>query len=311
MGAMRLLANGEGRVGVAAALAALRAGKSALDAVEAGIRVVEADPAVHSVGRGGAPNLAGEVECDAAIMDGPTLRCGAVGALKRYRHAITVARRVMEELPHVFLVGEGAARFAGEIGEVPDSLLTDEARERHREWLDAHIPEADRAGWPAVPLARHAWTSAEHVRTRGTTVFLAIDARGEMAGGTSTSGWAEKYPGRLGDSPLIGAGLYVDQRYGACGCTHTGEMAIRAGTARAVVLYMKRGASVQEACHEAVADLRALRGGLLGPVAIHAIDREGRPRVVTTHDFEGRIVYCHWHDGLAEPEITRPAVEPI
>ncbi len=308
---MRLLANGEGRVGVAAAIEALRAGKSALDAVEAGIRSVEADPTVHSVGRGGAPNLAGEVECDAAIMDGATLRCGAVGALKRYCHAITVARRVMEELPHVFLVGEGAARFAGEIGETPDSLLTDEASDRHREWLAAHIPEADRALWPAVPLARHAWTSAEHVRTRGTTVFLAIDARGGMAGGTSTSGWAEKYPGRLGDSPIIGAGLYVDQRYGACGCTHTGEMVIRAGTARAVVLYMKRGASVQEACHEAVTDLRALRGGLLGPVAIHAIDREGRPHVVTTHDLGGRIVYCQWREGLAEPEITRPVVEPI
>jgi L-asparaginase / beta-aspartyl-peptidase len=240
-----------------------------------------------------------------------TLRCGAVGALKGYRHAITVARRVMEELPHVFLVGEGAARFAGEIGETPDAMLTAEARDRHREWLDAHIPEADRAGWPAVALARHAWTSAEHVRTRGTTVFLAIDARGEMAGGTSTSGWAEKYPGRLGDSPLIGAGLYVDQRYGACGCTHTGEMAIRAGTARAVVLYMKGGATVQEACHEAVADLRALQGGLLGPVAIHAIDREGRPHVVTTLDFEGRIVYCHWRDGLTEPEIALPVVDPV
>jgi beta-aspartyl-peptidase (threonine type) len=305
---MILLANGEGGVGVAAALAALRDGGSALNAVEAGIRVVEADPTVRSVGKGGAPNLRGEVECDAAIMDGATLQCGAVGALQGYLHAISVARQVMERLPHVFLAGEGAAIFAQEIGAEPDDLLTEDALGAHARWLKQHVPAGERVDWPWVPLAPHAWTSAETVRTRGTTVYLAMDNDGRLAGGTSTSGWAQKYPGRLGDSPVIGAGLYADGRYGACGCTHTGELAIRAGTARSVVLYMKKGATVQEACHEAVADLGALQGGLVGPLVIHAVDRHGEPCVVSTRDMGERIVYTFWRDGMRAAEIRRPEV---
>lgn len=305
---MMLLANGEGRVGVAAALSALREGGSALDAVEAGIRVVEADPSVRSVGRGGAPNLRGEVECDAAIMDGATLQCGAVGALQGYLHAISVARQVMDRLPHVFLAGEGAALFAQEIGAEPDDLLTEEALEAHAQWLTEHVPAGERAEWPWVPLAPHAWTSAETVRTRGTTIYLAMDDDGRLAAGASTSGWAQKYPGRLGDSPVIGAGLYADGRYGACGCTHTGELAIRAGTARAVVLYMKKGASVQDACHEAVADLGALQGGLVGPLIIHAVDRQGEPYAVSTRDFGERFIYAFWREGMRAADIRRPVV---
>lgn len=313
---MTVLANEEGSAGIAAAAEALRAGRSALDAVEQGIRLVEADPSVRTVGYGGAPNLLGQVECDASIMDGATLRSGAVGALRGYLHAISVARAVMENLPHVLLVGEGAARYAAEIGAERSQNLTPQAEADYRAWVERRVPHERRPSWPDLPLAPYAWPEerADIARApalgdakavgkpsyHGTTAFMAIDGHGHLAGGVSTSGWAYKYPGRLGDSPIIGAGLYVDERYGACGCTHTGEMTIRAGTARSVVLYMKMGASVEEACHEALDDLAHLRGGYLGAVLIHAMDREGKACVIRSRDTGVNRPYWFWRDGMAE-----------
>ena len=223
---MMVLTNDEGQIGLGAAIAALARGHTGLDAIEAGIRVVEADPAVRSVGRGGAPNILGQMECDASIMDGATLRAGAVGALQGYLHAISVARQVMEQLPHVMLVGDGAARFAREIGAAEAEMLTPQAHQDYYAWLRQHLPPEVRENLAAAPLAPYTWpeAAAQNI-ARGTTTWLAIDAQGNLAGGVSTSGWAYKYPGRLGDSPIIGAGLYVDNRYGGCACTHTGEMA--------------------------------------------------------------------------------------
>jgi len=178
------------------------------------------------------------------------------------------------------------------------------------EWLAQHVPAPVRPSWPQVPLAEHAWESTRPATNHGTTICLVRDAQGDIAAGVSSSGWAYKYPGRVGDSAVVGAGLYADARHGACGCTHTGEMTIRAGTARTVILYMKRGASVQEACHEAVADLRDLRGGLLGPVAIHAIDRHGQPYVVTTHPAGEETPYCLWTEGMSGAECRRAVAAP-
>ena len=299
---MILLAGCEGGVGMAAARRCTEDGGSALDAVEQGIRPVEADERVKSVGRGGAPNLLGEVECDAAIMDGTTLQAGAVGALRGYLHAITVARRVMEQLPYVFLVGTGAERFARESGAETADLLTDHVRERHERWLAKRIQPEDRGKWPDVALARYVHDSSRDYVSRGTTILLARDAEGNSAAGASTSGWPESYPGRVGDTPVIGAGLYADSHYGACACTHTGEMTLRTVTARSVVLYMKQGASVQEACAEAREDLRALRGGVLGPVVIHAMDFYGNPCVLTTDDLGRNSSYHIWRDGMSGPE---------
>lgn len=283
---MVILVNEEGRVGFAAGLEALQRGATALDVVEAAIRPVEADPSIHSVGRGGWTNLLGESECDATIIDGRSRRAGSVAALRDHLHAISVARQVLERLPHVLLVGEGATRFAREIGAEAAAMVTEEARIDHAAWVERNLPPGRLAAAAAdgqVPLAGHAWSATRDVVEKGTTICLVIDAQGEMAAGVSSSGWAYKYPGRVGDSGVLGAGLYADRRYGACGCTHTGEMTMRAGTARSVVLSMKRGATVEEACLEAVEDLRALEGGLLGVVAVHAIDRHGRPCVVCTH----------------------------
>jgi L-asparaginase len=296
-----LLTNGEGGVGVQATVEALACGRSAMDAIEAGIRLVEGDPRVHSVGLNSPPNVLGEMECDAAVMCGDTLRTGAVGALKGHLHAFSVARRVLERTPHVMLVGEGAARFACETGEPRAEVLSDEARAAYHRWLDEHLPAEHRAKWPEVPLCPLVWQTANSAKAGGTTIFLARGTDGHWCGGTSTSGWAYKYPGRLGDSPIIGAGLYIDDRYGGAACTHTGEMTIRAGTARAIVAYMKRGAAVAEACHDAVADLHSLRGGHLGPVVIHAVDREGVPHVVSTGLPDG-APHWFWQQGMPHAE---------
>jgi L-asparaginase len=304
-----ILANSEAGVGIAAAAAALQNGRSALDAVELGIRPVELDPHIRSVGVGGWPNLLGQVELDASIMDGRTLRAGAVGALRGFLHPISVARQVMERLPHVFLVGEGAAMFAAECGAETGETLTEEARLEWETWLRQHVPADVWDQWPNVPLAPWARLTTDPETAGGTTTFLVQDAEGDIAAGVSTCGWAFKYPGRLGDSPVIGAGGYADNRYGAAACTGMGELAIRAGTARAVVLYMKMGMSVEEACHEAVNDLWALRRDYRGGVTIHAIDAQGNFYVAAA----GRddVTYWLWLEGMAAPECRQAIIETL
>jgi len=297
-----ILTNDEGAVGTPISAEALRAGRSALEAIETGIREVERDPNVRTVGCGGAPNLLGQMECDASIMCGRTLRSGAVGALQGFRHPISVARLIMERTPHVMLVGEGAARFAGEMGSERGEMLTAVAGKEYERWKKDRVPQELREGWPDVPLAGLLAPNAPDDIALGTTCFLACDGKGDWAGGVSTSGWAYKYPGRLGDSPLIGAGLYVDGRFGAAACTHTGEMAVRAGTSRAVIAYMKKGASVRDACHEALDDLHHLKGGFLGSVVIYAVDRNGGPCVVCT-GLKAPARYRFWAEGMKEIEV--------
>jgi beta-aspartyl-peptidase (threonine type) len=274
---MIVVATSNGLIGIRESMRVLRAGGSALDAVEAGIRLVEANADDHSVGYGGYPNLLGEVELDAAIMEGTELTSGAVGALRGYTHAISIARQVMEKLPHVFLVADGAERFAAEMGFERRDQLTEEARRVWQQRLPRHeagellqnLGNRDDI-WRLVQIA----TDPE--RTRGTVNFLAQDDRGTLCAGVSTSGWAWKYPGRLGDSPIIGAGLYADSRFGAAACTGMGEMAIRAATAHSVVFYLKMGATLEEAGRRAMTDLDDLGGRFLAGMRFIAIDREGR-----------------------------------
>lgn len=302
-----ILANSEGGFGMQAAVEKLMQSRPVLDAVEAGIQVVERDPRSRSVGLGGAPNLLGEMECDAAVMCGTTLRTGAVGALQGYQHPVSVARQVLEQSPHVLLVGAGAARFAAEVGAEQANLLDEAARAEYERWLKTRLSSDALAAWPNVPLNP---LIRLPTMPSDTTVFLIRDSQGRMAGGTSTSGWAYKYPGRLGDSPIIGAGLYVDDRYGGAACTHTGEMTIRAGTARVVVAYMKKGATVQAACHEAVDDLRALKDGILGPVVIHALDAEGMPYVLSTGNDNG-VHYWLWTSAARAIDQHQPVIERL
>jgi L-asparaginase len=301
---MILLTNNEGTVGVPTTVRMLADGAAALDAIEAGIRLIEADPTVRTVGRGGWPNLAGEVELDACLMDGTTLRTGAVGALKGYLHPVSVAREIMRRLPHEFLVGEGAARFAREIGaDTADNLIEDSLRV-WQAWFDRTLTPAQKQAWPDIPLAELCRHAIDPETGRDTTVFLAQDRGKNICSGTSTSGWGWKYPGRLGDSPIIGAGSYADTRYGAAACTGAGEMTIRCCTARSVVLYMKRGATVADAVLEAVEDMRALKTGLINRVTIHAIDPRGNHKVVAVNGTGGNV-YWLW-EGAGDP-VQRPA----
>jgi L-asparaginase len=158
-----------------------------------------------------------------------------------------------------------------------------------------------------IPLAPLVSFKTRSDLSKGTVTFLVRDREGHLCGGVSTSGWAYKYPGRLGDSPVIGAGLYVDNRYGGAACTHTGEMTIRAGTTRSIVLYMKKGATVVEACNEAAADLRELQGGYLGPVIIQAIDKHGETCSVTLGGDEGDVG-CFWREGMQTFEQVKPTL---
>lgn len=282
---MLIIASSNGAIGIDQAMRALLQGGSALDAVEIGIRLVEANPEEHSVGYNGYPNILGELELDASIMDGKSLNSGAVALMRGFPYAISVARQVMErELPHVLLAGAGAERFAREIdAEQWEEMLTEEIRAVWRKRLSA----AGATRWVArqsgdipdlsdrTPLLDWVKLSTDPERVLGTVNFIAIDSAGDIASGVSTSGWAWKYPGRIGDSPIIGAGNYADNRYGACACTGMGEMAIRAATARSLVLYLKLGLSLEEAARRAMEDLRDLDGDYIGGMNLIALDKDG------------------------------------
>jgi len=272
---MIILASQNGDVGIHQAMAVLKSGGSVLDALESGIRLVEDNLADHWVGTSGMPSILGEVELDASIMDGRNLTAGAVGCVKGYPNPISIARKVMEVLPHVFLVSEGAEKFAAEMGFQKADLLTPETRTQWRRDLATVVADPDHIDLSS--LAELVLKFSDSRRTRGTVNFIARDDQGNLATGVSTSGYYGKYPGRLGDSPVIGAGNYADSRYGAAACTGMGEMAIRASTARSVVLYLKMGYSLEAAGVQAMQDLRDLGGRFISEMNIIAMDRDGKP----------------------------------
>jgi beta-aspartyl-peptidase (threonine type) len=260
-------------------MSVLMAGGSALDAVVATIRRVEANPEDHSVGYGGLPNLLGEVELDASIMDGSTLATGAVASMRNYQDAIDAARTVMDTLPHVLIVGRGAEMLAQESGLPMSDLLTPAAREIWETRIDAtdaySVAMRDRATRLTSDVERP-------LESHGTVNVIARDAHGNIASGVSTSGWAWKYQGRVGDSPIIGAGNYADQRFGAAACTGRGEMAQRLCTAHSVVTFMRCGMTLDQALQRAAEDLHELVDPFWGEVNIVAMDREGQHSAVST-----------------------------
>jgi L-asparaginase len=207
----------------------------------------------------------------------------------------------MERLPHVLLIGHGAARFAEECGEETVDNLTAESRKAWESWFEKVVPPNYRLDWPEVSLASLSEVLSPSSDSHDTVVYLAMDGKGRIAAGASTSGLAWKYPGRLGDSPLIGSGCYADDRYGAAACVGLGELAIRAGTARSVVLCMKLGMDVNTACEEAVQDVRDLEDPIPGPLTIFAIDRAGEHAVVALGD-RPLDAYCIWTEGAGFPE---------
>jgi N4-(beta-N-acetylglucosaminyl)-L-asparaginase len=235
-----------------AAWAVLGKGGKPLDAVETGVQVPESDLHNHSVGRAGYPDRDGKVTLDASIMDGDG-RCGAVAALEHIAHPIKVARKVMEDTPHVLLVGDGALEFALQEGFTRENLLTPESEQAWHEWLKQA---------KYTPVANSENIDYHHSlqslgmpggkNNHDTIGMLAVDANGHLAGACTTSGMAWKMHGRVGDSPIIGAGLYVDNEVGGATSTGVGEEVIRNAGSFLVVELMRQGRSPQEACEEAV-----------------------------------------------------------
>jgi N4-(beta-N-acetylglucosaminyl)-L-asparaginase len=260
------------------AMQIMKSGGDTLDAVVAGVNIVEDDPDDSSVGYGGLPNEECEVELDASVMHGPTRRAGAVANLRHIKNPASVAKLVLERTDHILLVAEGALRFALKHGFKKQDLLTEEARKAWLAWRESLNPR-DNWGpsWHKTAPAGGAKTSQKNLspeevalnawieeilrnRPTGTINCLAVDANGDISGVTTTSGLAWKIPGRVGDSPLIGCGLYVDNEVGAAGSTGRGEECIYINGAHTVVENMRRGMSPTEAAMDAVKRVAARYG---------------------------------------------------
>jgi N4-(beta-N-acetylglucosaminyl)-L-asparaginase len=264
-----VVSSGNGLRATERAEALLEDGVDPLDAAIAGVSIVEEDPEDMSVGYGGLPNEDGVVELDSCVMHGPSWNAGAVAALRGIKTPSRVAKRVMTHTDHVMLVGEGALRFARAQGFKEEELLTERAR---KAWLQ----------WKGSLSEKDDWLDPEEAREKlqqrptGTITCLARDSSGNLSGVTTTSGLAFKIPGRVGDSPIIGAGLYVDNDVGAAGATGRGEAVILSGGSRIVVENMRRGMSPEDSIRD------VLQRIALQTTEPRLRDEEGRPRFNVT-----------------------------
>ncbi len=269
-----VVASQNGLAAVERAMDLLLAGEDTLEAVVSGVNIVEADPEDMSVGYGGLPNAEGVVQLDSSAMHGPTRGAGAVGALEGFKHPSRVALAVMRYTDHVFLVGAGARQFALEMGFKEENLLTEKARARWIKWRatlseqdDYLTPEQSHEGVWDLGL-EDSWDGA---RRYGTINCCAVNGAGDISGVTTTSGLSFKVPGRVGDSPIIGAGLYVDDDVGAAGSTGRGEAVIKSCGSMLVVELMRGGMSPKDA------SLEALRRIVHFTVEKRLLNDDGRP----------------------------------
>ena len=245
---MKIVASGNGLQAARRAYQLLIEGASGLDACVAAATIVEDDPDETSVGFGGLPNEDGIVELDAAVMHGPTHRAGGVGGLRGIRNPTQVARQVMEMTDHTLLVGEGALKFARAVGFREENLLTEKAR---KIWLHWKRTLSEQHDWlPPDPASIEPEVKKFFNRPTGTVHFSAIDSAGDLSCATSTSGLAFKLPGRVGDSPIIGAGLFVDNQIGSAGSTGRGEASLINLVSFTAVELMRQGTSPLDAAIE-------------------------------------------------------------
>jgi N4-(beta-N-acetylglucosaminyl)-L-asparaginase len=276
------VASANGIAAVAKAMEVVRGGGDTLDAAIQGVNIVELDPNDTSVGYGGLPNLDGVVQLDSSVMHGPTRGAGAVAALEGVKTPSLVARDVMRYTDHVLLVGSGAQRFARSMGYPIEDLLTEEARRRWVEWRarlsdqDEYLtPEESLYGLSGfIPEASYGdglLNSHAGVQPQGTINCNVVNADGDISGVTTTSGLAWKVPGRVGDSPIVGAGLYVDNDVGAAGSTGRGESVIKTAGSHTVVEMMRGGMHPTDACLEALKRIVAFT------VEPRLQDERGRP----------------------------------
>ena len=304
-----VISSGNGMAAVSRAMELLRGGSDPLEAVVAGVTLVEDDPDDMSVGYGGLPNERGVVELDASVMHGPTHKAGSVAALRNIRNPAQVALAVLKRTDHVMLVGEGALEFARAHGFTEQNLLTDRARRAWLRWkenlnprddwldTDQHIKPGGAGGSDDVPF------------TDGTIHVSAVDARGDLGACTSTSGLSYKLPGRVGDSPIVGAGMFADNAVGSAGATGRGESVIQSAGAFQVVAHMGEGLDPTEAClkvlkwiadHTKRHDLRNARGEPNFNVIMYALRKDGAYGSAAMRKGRSFVV----HDG------TRAGTEP-
>lgn len=263
-----------GKVAVETASPLLTAGRPALDAVIAGAQAVEEDPTVHSVGFASIPDRLGRLTLDACVMDGRTLACGAVACVEHIRHPAALARLVMEKSPHVLIVGEGAKWFALQNGFLLEMPHTPESI---REWYEKRPEFLKKAALRPPPASPDDINVADE-QNHDTVTVLGLGRDGHLGGVCTTSGLGFKWPGRVGDSPLIGSGLYVDDEAGAAGATGVGEEIIRINGSFFIVEQMRSGKTPQQACELACQRVNATsvrRGVHPANVAFVALNPQG------------------------------------
>ena len=309
------MASGNGLRAVEKAMELVRAGHDPLDAAIEGVAIVEADPKDHSVGYGGLPNEDGVVELDAAVMHGPTHGGGSVASLRNIMHPAAVARVVMQRTRHCLLVGEGALRFARDHGFPEIDLLTDESRRIWLHWKETRDPKDD---WLPPPDEKVAAFIRETVANRvtGTIHCSVLDTHGDLGCTTTTSGLAWKIAGRVGDSPILGAGLYLDNEVGSAGSTGIGELNLLNLSSALIVEAMRRHLHPKDAIMEVCKTIvtrsardpkrRRSDGKVVGNVSFYAVNKDGKfaggsiypGGKMAVHDGEqARLVAC---DALLE-----------
>ncbi len=299
-------------IGLPTGLKILQEGGTALDAVEESIKLIENNPYDITVGFNGFPNLQGIVELDASIMDGKTRNAGSVAAVKNFRHPISIARKVMDISPHVMLVGEGAEKFARALGYQEEQIIDElgirnyhnimegkslemplEAQTLVRELFmrfDDHLKEV------MEDYSVREWYRKLSFDRHGTTNVIALDMEGNLAVGVSTSGLAMKFPGRVGDSPIFGAGIYCSNTAGSA-CTGTGELAIRLSTTRLVVDRVQRNIPLDEATKMGILELKQLKEE--GVLHIISLDKNGKCAAFTNKD---GLFHYYADSSMVKPE---------
>jgi N4-(beta-N-acetylglucosaminyl)-L-asparaginase len=305
-----VISSSNGMRTVEKAMAMVKEGNDPLDAAIEGVAIVEADPKDHSVGLGGLPNEEGVVELDAAVMHGPTHGGGSVASIRNIIHPAAVARLVMKRTRHCLLVGEGALKFARAHGFPEVNLLTEEARQIWLHWKETHDPNDD---WLPPPAESVASFVHEYINKRvtGTIHCSVLDTHGNLGCTTTTSGLSWKLPGRVGDSPILGAGLYLDNEVGSAGSTGTGEANLLNLSSFLVVEGIRRGLSVKDAVMDACKRIattsirdpkrRKPDGRTTFNVSFYALSKEGKffggciypGGRMTVHDGDSaRVVPC-------------------
>ncbi len=261
-----------GEIAVNTAWKARQGGGDLIQCLEAGLTMCEEDESLLAIGRGSLPNRDGDLELDASIMDGRDLSAGAVCALRGISPAITVARLVKDKTPHVMLAGDQARRFAIEQGLEPQNLATAKSVEMYQEWRRGQFAD------------KYIHTTEDHA-DGDTVTMIGLEDPGHFVAASSTSGISWKVPGRVGDSPIIGAGIYADDEAGAAGATGWGEELWKACASFRAVEYMRNGASAQEACDRVIRDMKRRQPkSLQMACVVFALGRDGNYGAATTKD---------------------------